>query len=406
MNLISKRTIVLGVTGGIAAYKAADLASKLTQAGAQVDVIMTRAAQEFITPLTFQALTGRPVFTSMFGPGGPTTAAIPHLELARRADLLVIAPATAHVVAKLALGLADDLLSTIALAATCPLVIAPAMETHMWQHPATQDNITRLTARGAYIIGPVSGRLASGTIGLGRMVEPVEIMDHLAFILSRGGPLAGKRIVVSAAGTREPLDPVRVISNRSSGKMGFALATAARDRGAEVTLVTGPTPLSAPVGIRRVDVETAEEMRRAVLDAVQGAHALIMAAAVADYRPTEVATQKIKKADEELVITLTRTVDILSEVAAQRLPLILVGFAAETQETIRYAQEKLIRKGLDLVVANDITAPGSGFGTDTNQVTLVYRDGRTEPLPLLPKSEVAERVLDAVDQLLHERFSP
>lgn len=404
MNLAGKR-IVLGVTGGIAVYKAADLASKLAQAGALVDVVMTEAATRFVSPLTFQSVTRRLVHREMFAAitGESETIKIAHVELARRADLLIIAPATANTLARLSYGLADELLSAIALAASCPLLIAPAMETHMWQHPATQENMGRLTQRGANVVGPHSGHLASGASGPGRMAEPAEILDAARWVIGRSGPLAGRRIVVTAGGTREPLDPVRYVGNRSSGKMGFAIAAAARDRGAAVTLVTAPADLPAPHGAQRVDVETAAQMHDAVLAACEGAHALIMAAAVADYRPAQPKAQKIKKEAGDLALTLTRTADVLSE-AARRYPrMVKIGFAAESEQLLRHARGKLEAKGLDLIIANDVTAPGSGFAVDTNQVTLLYRDGRVDALPLLSKAEVAERLLDALEETLDAR---
>ncbi|MBF8281532.1 MAG: phosphopantothenoylcysteine decarboxylase/phosphopantothenate/cysteine ligase [Anaerolineales bacterium] len=398
ISLLQSKRILLGVTGSIAAYKAADLASQLTQAGAEVDVILTEAATKFITPLTFQSLTGRTAYSDLWG----SDAHVIHVGLGERADLLVIAPATADVIARLAHGLANDLLTVTALAARCPVLVAPAMDGGMLAHPATQANLKTLAERGVTLLGPAEGRMASGLVGRGRMVEPDEILGHVRLALGRKGPLAGRRIVVTAGGTQEPIDPVRFISNRSSGKQGFAVAQVALDRGAQVTLVAGPTALSAPIGARRVDVTTAAEMAEAVL-AVADADALIMAAAVADFRPAQVADQKIKKAAVPLV-ELETTVDILSAVAERReatgKPTVVVGFAAESENLIENAREKVFRKKLSLIVANDISAKDAGFSVDTNRVTLIGSGGGVEPLPLMSKEQVAEVVLERVAGLL------
>ena len=401
-NPIQDKQIVLGVTGGIAAYKAVDLTSRLIKAGAQVDVIMTESAQQFVTPLTFQALTHRPVVTEMFSLLAETE--IGHVSLAKRADVLVVAPATANTVAKLALGLADNMLTTTALATSAPIVIAPAMEPAMWTNPATQQHISVLQNRGATIVGPAEGRLASGATGLGRMSEPAEIYDAVRLILARQGDLRGRTLLVTAGGTQEAIDPVRFIGNHSSGKMGYAVAEAARDRGAEVTLVSAPTALPTPAGVTLHRVKTAREMAEAVMLRLEESDVLIMAAAVADYRPVQAVQQKIKKEDQEdLTIPLVRNPDILTEVARWRedrpLP-VVVGFAAETQNLLANAQDKLRRKRLDMIVANDVTAEGSGFGTDTNQATLIGLNGLIETLPLLSKHEVAHRLLDQVWELL------
>ncbi|HHH41157.1 MAG TPA: bifunctional phosphopantothenoylcysteine decarboxylase/phosphopantothenate--cysteine ligase CoaBC, partial [Chloroflexi bacterium] len=391
---LGDKRILLGVTGGIAAYKVCTLASWLTQAGAQVDVVMTEAATRFVAPLTFQALTGRPVYTDLWGApteGLPTHIA--HVGLAHAADLLVIAPATANTLAKLAHGVADNLLTTLALAATCPVLVAPAMDAGMWTHPATQANVELLRARGVHFAGPARGRMASGLVGEGRMVEPEELLGHVRWVLGRAGPLAGRRVVVTAGPTREPLDPVRFLSNPSSGRQGFALAQAALDRGAAVTLITGPTPLPTPVGAERVAVTTARQMRDAVLAAIEGADVLLMAAAVADYRPAETAPHKIKKGEEELALRLIRTPDVLAEVAARRaktgFPRVVVGFAAESHDLIENARAKLEAKRLDLIVANDITAADAGFGAETNRVAILDREGGVEELPLMSKPAVA-----------------
>jgi phosphopantothenoylcysteine decarboxylase/phosphopantothenate--cysteine ligase len=400
--LLREAHIVLGVTGGIAAYKAADLASKLVQAGAQVDVIMTEAATRFVAPLTFQALTARPVHIDMFRLLEQTEMA--HLSLAARADLLVVAPATANTIARLAHGLADNLLCATALATRAPLLVVPAMDADMFKHPATQENLERLRQRGAVIVGPKEGRLASGKIGPGRMAEVPEVLGAIRWVLGRSGPLAGREVVVTAGGNREPIDPVRFIGNRSSGKMGFALAQAALERGANVRLIAGPVALATPVGARRIDVETAEEMRQAVLEALPSCDVLVMAAAVADFRPRSAAAHKIKKEEGELTLVLERTPDILAEVAVWReahgRPELVVGFAAETENLLENARAKVRRKRLDLLVANDVSQPDSGFGVDTNRVTLVDAAGNAEPWPLMTKEEVAARLWERVAAML------
>ena len=398
--ILQGKHIVLGVTGGIAAYKAVEVASRLVKAGAQVDVVMTPAATRFISALTFQTVTARPVAVEMFALLRETDIA--HVSLARRADLLIIAPLTANTLAKLAYGLADNLLTATALDTHAPLLLAPAMETGMWANPLTQDNLARLRkARDVTVVGPAEGRLASGAVGIGRMAEPGEIVDAARWVLGRAGPLRGRRVVITAGGTREPLDPVRVLTNRSSGRMGVALAVAARDAGAEVMLIHTPGVPPTPWGANEVEVETAQEMRDAVLDAVAGADALLMAAAVADYRPLQVAGQKIKKTGEPLILTLERTPDILVEVAEHRAKLsrlrAVVGFAAETEHVVENAHEKLRRKRLELIVANDARV---AMGADTNQVTLIAADGSVEELPLLPKEEVAELVIARLAELL------
>ena len=402
-RLLQNKRIVLGVSGGIAAYKAATVCSRLVQAGAVVEVVLTEAAQKFISPLTFQALTHRPIYTDLWTiPQGEN---IPHIALADAADLLLIAPATANTLGKIVHGLANNLLTAIALATPAPILLAPAMETDMWQHPATQANVARLTSWGLTLIGPAEGRLASGAVGRGRMVEPEEIVGMAQVVLARRGDLAGQKVVVTAGGTREAIDPVRFISNHSSGKMGYAIAEVARNRGAQVTLIS-TVSLPAPVGVAVIPVTSALEMQAAVLETCHQAEVLIMAAAVADFRPKSVAEQKIKKKDdtEGLTIELTRNPDILAEVAQQKAagygPRVTVGFAAETENLLRNAQSKLERKKLDLIVANDVTAPDAGFATDTNRVTLLSPDGRTTELPLMSKVEVAEAIFDAVGPLL------
>lgn len=402
-QILKNKHIVLGITGGIAAYKAAEVASRLVKAGATVDVVMTEAATRFVTPLTFQALTHRPVTTEMFALLRETE--IGHVSLAQRADLLIIAPATANTIAKLAAGLADNMLTATALDTRAPILLAPAMETGMWENPLTQDNLARLQEmRDITVVGPGVGRLASGGVGPGRMAEPAEIVDWARIILGRKGPLAGQQVVVTTGGTREPIDPVRFIGNHSSGKMGYALALAARDRGAKVTLVSAPTALPAPVGVQQVSVQTAQEMGQAVLAVLPESDALIMAAAVADYRPVEAAAHKIKKSEAGLELQLVRTTDILAEVAVRRAelgrPRVVVGFAAETRDLVANAQAKLKAKRLDLMVANDAR---QAMGADVNQVTLLDAGGGVEELPLLPKEEVAERVMERVVELLCRR---
>ena len=392
------KRVLLGVSGSIAAYKAVDLASKLTQAGAVVDVLMTYSATHFITPLTFRSITHRSVLVDLFDINSPQ--AIEHVALAKSADVLVAAPATAHLIAKLALGLADDPISVIALATSAPLVLAPAMDANMWQHPAVQRNVQTLTQRGAVIVGPGQGRLASGLVGWGRVAETPELMGRIAQTLGVHGDLSGRAIVVSAGGTQEPIDPVRVITNRSSGKMGYAIAEAARDRGADVILIKAPTALDDPPGVRVVSVETAEEMRQAVQDAARSADALVMAAAVADYRPAAPSSHKMKKeAASELAIDLERTTDIIASVPSG---IVKAAFAAESDDLLGNARAKLRSKGADLVVANDITIPNAGFGSDTNKVWLLDENSELE-LPLMPKYDVAMAILDRIAALLHKR---
>lgn len=396
------RSVILGVTGSIAAYKSADLASKLAQSGAQVDVILTQAAMHFITPLSFQSVTARPAFSDkdLWEREGHVL----HIGLARKANLMVIAPASANTLAKLAHGIADNLLTVTALATRCPMLLAPAMDGGMYSNPATQTNLEILRQRGALVIGPAQGHLASGLSGIGRMVEPLEIFGHIRRELARDGVLRGKKFVVTAGGTQEPIDPVRAITNRSSGKQGFALAQAALDRGAEVILISGPTQLPTPVGATRVDVQTAEQMLSAVLHAISGAEVLIMAAAVADFRPASPAAQKFKREKGIPQILLEPTPDILSSVSQIKLktayPRVMVGFAAESQDLLSNARRKLHAKGLDLIIANDITVSDAGFAVDTNRVTILDAGGGEENLPLLSKSEVSEAVLERIIGIL------
>ena len=396
--MLAKKTIVLGITGSIAAYKAADIASKLTQAGASVEVVMTESATRFIAPLTLRNITGRPVVTSMWELSSEFS--VEHVALAEAADAVVIAPATACIIANLAAGIADDMLGCTVLATKAPVILAPAMNVNMLQNPITQENLAKLKARGFTIIDPAYGRLASGKIGLGRLADVKKIISAVQQVISKSADLTGKRIVVTAGGTQEPIDPVRHIGNRSSGKMGYAIAEAARDRGAEVTLITAPTTIPEPAGIEVTRVETALQMKKAVAKAVTKADALIMAAAVADYQPKSVAKAKIKKESPSLTLELVRTPDILAEVKGGFLK---IGFAAESENLVANAKKKLEKKQLDLIAANDITDKDSTFGSDTNKVTLIDRKGKIETLPLLTKREVADKILDKVAGLLGKR---
>ncbi len=402
MSILSGKQLLLGVTGSIAAYKAAEIASKLTQAGALVDVILTGSAEKFVAPLTFQSVTGRRAYTDndLWG----NEAHVLHVGMGRSADLLVIAPCTANTIAKLAHGQADTLLTVTALAARSPLLIAPAMDGGMFEHPATQENLDTLRKRGAVVIGPAEGHLASGLSGKGRMLEPTEIIGHIRLLLGHNGLLAGKKVVVTAGGTQEPLDPVRVLTNRSSGKQGYALAQAALDAGALVTLITAPVALTPPVGANLIHVETARQMLDAVLEESAGSDALIMAAAVADFRPRNAASDKIKKEEGIPQIELEATEDILKTAAGAgpgvKRPRVVMGFAAESQGLLENAANKLQSKKLDLIAANDISASDAGFAVETNRITLLFADGRRESLPLMSKAEAAEIIVERVAALL------
>jgi phosphopantothenoylcysteine decarboxylase/phosphopantothenate--cysteine ligase len=400
MSILSGKHILLGVTGSIAAYKAADLASKLAQAGAEMDVLLTASAEKFITPLTFQSVTGRRAYTEsdLWG----NEAHVLHVSFGKTADLLVIAPCTANTIAKLAHGIADNLLTVTALAATCPILIAPAMDGGMFDHPATQENLKALQYRGVLAAGPASGHLASGLSGKGRMIEPVEIFGHIRLALGKNGKLAGKKIVVTAGGTQEAIDPVRVITNHSSGKQGYAIAQAALDSGAQVTLITAPTALTPPVGAKVVQVKSAQEMLEAVL--AESADALIMAAAAADFRPAQTAKVKLKKRDGVPQIELEAAPDILKTVsgpgADSKRFKVVVGFAAESQSLLENAAEKLKSKNLDFIVANDISAEDAGFAVETNRATLLFASGLREAMPLMSKSAVAEKIIEHISKLL------
>jgi phosphopantothenoylcysteine decarboxylase/phosphopantothenate--cysteine ligase len=393
------RRVVLGVTGGIAAYKSIQLARDLTVAGAAVDVILTAGAGEFVRPLPFEALTGRPVHTDIYARG----EALAHIRLARDAALVVIAPATANAIARAAAGMADDLLTAVLLATEAPVLVCPAMNDRMYAHPQTRANLERLRAIGYTLAGPAVGPLAWGEgEGEGRMLEPETILDHCARALEEKSDLAGKRVVVTAGPTREPLDPVRFIGNRSSGRMGYALAASAWRRGAQVTLISGPSALPAPTGVERLPVETAAQMRDAVAAALPGADALIMAAAIADFRPARPAEQKVKKeGGTPPGIPLEPTDDVLLSTRELRpAGCVTVGFALETETPVEHGREKLRRKDLDLMVVNDATEPGAGFEVETNRVVLLDRRGAAEALPLLSKDEVADEILDRVTTLI------
>lgn len=403
MSIFSSKHIILGITGSIAAYKAAELASKLTQGGALVDVILTPAAEKFITPLTFQSVTGRKAFTDTDLWGGE--AHVLHVGLGHSADLMVIAPCTANTIGKLAHGLADNLLVVTALASHCPLLIAPAMDVDIYTHPATQDNIQILKRRGAFFAGPVEGRMASGLVGIGRFVEPEELLGHIRLTLGIGGKLAGKKIIVTAGGTHEPLDPVRALTNKSSGKQGYAIAQAALDAGGSVVLVSAPASLTPPVGARTIPTTTAQEMLEAVLVESAGTDVLVMAAAVADFRPKMAAKNKLKRQDGVPHIELEAAPDVLLAVSrlGSKKPRIIVGFAAESRDLLENASVKLISKKLDMLVANDISASDAGFGVDTNRVTFLFPHRKEENLPLMDKSEVAQAIIARIVVLLESK---
>ena len=392
--MLKGKTVVLGVCGGIAAYKAVDVVSRLVKLGATVHVIMTAAAVQFVAPLTFREISGQPVYTTMWEE--PKLWNVEHIALARRADLFVIAPATANMIAKIANGIADDFLSTTVMATPAPVLLAPAMNTEMFQSAATQANLKTLESRGFKIMTPASGILACGTEGIGRLPEPEAIVERITAHFEVGKSMRGLRLLITAGGTREAIDPVRYIGNRSSGKMGYAIAAVAAERGAEVTLVSGPVSLAVPAGVKRVSVESALEMREAVLAAFPVTDVVIKAAAVADYRPEVVSEQKIKKNSANLTVALTKNPDILAELGKIKTGQFLVGFAAETQELVANATEKLRRKNLDMLVANDVTLPGAGFESETNIVKLLSKDGRVEELPQMSKQSLAGLLLDRV----------
>jgi phosphopantothenoylcysteine decarboxylase / phosphopantothenate---cysteine ligase len=395
-TLVGSR-IILGVTGSIAAYKAVGLLRALVREGATVWVVMTHAATKFIAPLTFEVLSGRPVSIDLF----EAHHEMKHLSLTEQADLIVVAPATAHFLAKAAIGLADDLLSTMLLTAQCPLLIAPAMDGGMWEHDAVVQNVHTLRTRGVIVLNPEEGPLASGRIGQGRLAEESRILEAIQTALAPRRDWQGHRILVSAGPTQEPIDPVRFISNRSSGKMGYALAEAAQARGAQVTLVTGPTALPTPTGVEVVAVETAEEMTKALCTRLSWSTVVIMAAAVADYRPAQAAAHKIKKqGSRDQTLQLESTTDILATLSAQRTNQLLIGFAAETQDLVAHATQKLSAKGLDLIVANDVTREGAGFGSDQNAAIVIDRNGRATEFPLMAKRQLADEILTIAHALV------
>jgi len=405
ITLLQNKRIVLGVTGSIACYKIVDLASRLTQAGTLVDVVMTESAERFVTALAFRSVTGRPVYNDMWS----LEEHVQHVGLGETADLFLVAPATANTIAKLAYGLADNLVTVTALAARCPILVAPAMDGGMYEHPATQANIATLQERGVQFAGPASGRMASGLVGQGRMVETAELLAQVRLVLAQKGPMAGRHVVVSAGPTREPLDPVRFISNRSTGRQGLAVAQAALDAGARVTLVAGPLSDPVPIGLTHVPVQTTQEMGDAVLAAVADADALFMVAAVADFRPNTLSERKIKKTETDeawgRAIALEVTLDILTAVKEQRdktgFPRVSLGFAAETHDAFEYGRQKLLRKGLNFIAVNDVLAEGAGFEVNTNRVVLLSSAGVVEEMPLMSKVEVAERLVAHVAMTLN-----
>ena len=397
MYSLSHKTIALGVSGSIACYKAVDFASKLAQLGADVDVLMTAAAQRFVAPLAFRSITHRAVVTSLFEPDSELS--INHVAIAERADLVAVVPSTANTLAKMALGFADDAVSATVLATAAPVLAAPAMDANMFHSPAVRANVRTLRERGVYLAGPASGRLASGLVGRGRLLEPAELVGHVRLLLGRDGDLAGRKIIVTAGGTREPIDPVRVIANHSSGKMGYAIAEAARDRGAETVLITAPTALAAPVGAKVVPVGSALSMRDALYAESEDADAVIMAAAVADWRVAEIAQSKVKKgAADAWTIDLVKNPDVIAGLPSGRA--VKVGFAAESEDLTANARAKLIAKDLRLIVANDITAQDAGFAADDNRVTILDREGGEQRLPLMSKYDVATHILDRVTEFL------
>ncbi|MGH9678666.1 MAG: bifunctional phosphopantothenoylcysteine decarboxylase/phosphopantothenate--cysteine ligase CoaBC [Candidatus Acidiferrales bacterium] len=394
--------VALGVSGGVAAYKAAELVRRLQQEGIDVQVVMTRSAQEFVTPLTFAALTGQKVITDLFGNesgGANVESAIEHIAVAQRIDLLVVAPATANIIAKMARGISDDFLTTLYLATTASVVVAPAMNVNMWEHAATQENVETLRARGVHIVAPEEGYLACGMTGAGRLASVEAIAQAVCARLGIEHDLRDETVVVTAGPTCEDLDPVRFLTNRSSGKMGYALAQAAARRGARVILISGPTRLSPPQGVEFVSVRSTEEMHRAVMEHFSHATALIMAAAVADYRPVAPQTKKMKRTGDRLMLELESTPDILADVARGKGGRIVIGFAAETGDVAEHARAKLSAKQADLIVANDVTAAGAGFDHDTNVITLYTRDGSEQAFPRMPKIDAAHRILDQIRAL-------
>lgn len=397
--MLKDKNIVLGITGGIAVYKAVEVVSRLRKAGANVHVIMSRASTEFVTPLTFREISGNPVTVSMWDK--ITQWNVEHIALATLADMLLVVPATANIISKAACGMADDMLTTTLLATKAPVFFSPAMNTNMYENSIVQENLAKLKNRGYHIIDPACGHLACGTDGMGRLPEPEAIVQAVMDFFTRQDELRGRKVLITAAGTIEPIDPVRYIGNRSSGKMGYAVAHEALSRGAEVVLVSGPSALSADPRIRLIKIETAAQMQDAVLKEFADSDLVIKAAAVADYRSKDVAANKIKKNDEELVLVLEKNPDILLELGRRKTEhQVLVGFAAETQNLLEYAKAKLTKKNLDFIVANDVTEKGAGFNTDTNLIKLLFRDGKVESLPLQSKQQLAKIILDRAQGLL------
>ena len=401
--MLKGKKIVLGVTGGIAVYKAVDLVSRLRKQGCQVRVVMTEHAQQFVTPLTFKEISGNQVAVSMWSSNQEFN--VEHIALANWADAFVVAPATANIIAKMAYGLADDLLSTTLLAAQAPIVVCPAMNTGMYENAATQENLAKLQGRGVTVMPPAVGKLACGTSGAGRLPEPQEIVEFLsAFFAKREGDLCGLKVLVTAAGTREPIDPVRFVGNRSSGKMGYAVAQMAAERGAEVLLVSGPSALAIPANVKAVKVETTNEMLEACLAAYDKMDIVIKAAAVADYRPRDVAEQKIKKkTDDALTVVMDKNPDILKTLGGKKTHQVLVGFAAETQNLLENARDKVVKKNFEIIVANDVTAAGAGFNADTNIVQFLFANGEVRSLEQMPKVDVANCILDEALKIRQQR---
>ena len=396
--MLENKKILVGISGGIAAYKSAEIVSRLRKLGADVYVVMTKAATEFITPLTLRSLSANPVYVEMFEE--PKRWNVEHIALAEKADAIIVAPATANIIAKMAMGLADDFLTTVLLATRAPIFVAPAMNNGMYHHVATQANLTTISQRSVRIIGPATGFQACGTAGDGRMTEPAEIVAEIVNYFGYTKLLKGKKALVTAGGTQEPIDPVRYLGNRSSGRMGFAIAQALQEAGADVTLISGPTELDTPAGIQRIPVMTALEMYKAVVDSFSDMDIVIKAAAVADYRPKEQNSQKIKKQGTDLTIELVPNPDILAELGRQKTSQILIGFAAETENLISNAQEKMLRKNVDMLVANDVTKPGAGFGTPTNIVSFLFPDGRRIDLPQMNKLDIGRHLVPEIAAML------
>ena len=398
ISLLDNKKLVLGVTGSIACYKALDLASTLTQSGAIVDVIMTDSATNFISPLAFSSITHRPTITELFNPH--STANIEHVSLAQKADLIIVAPCTANTIGKIAHGLSDDALTTTILATQAPIIIAPAMDGQMYQNPITQENLEKLSSRGMTIVGPEAGYLASGITGIGRLTDTTQLIGHIRTLIGRSGDLAGKVIAVTSGGTEEPIDPVRMITNRSSGKTGHAVAEASRDRGAKTILITGPTDLDDPVGIDVIKVSTAIEMLNATKKISDEIDVLIMVAAVSDFRPSIASNSKLKKSSKSIALELSPNPDILTELTGN---FIKVGFAAESNNLLNSARKKLVSKNLDLIIGNNISEPDSAFGSDNNTVVIIDRDNNVESLPFMPKTAIAQHILDRIALILETK---